>query len=45
MQSEGDVGRHLGVEAIGLKFDKRCSKLRPMADTWSKVSAFVIRFD
>lgn len=22
----------------GLRFDKRCSKLRPMADTWSKVN-------
>jgi len=44
-QSEGGVaaaaaaprGRLRGV-VEGLRFDKRCSKLRPMADTWSKVT-------
>ncbi|CAM9132949.1 unnamed protein product [Scytosiphon promiscuus] len=42
---EGDEGMSVaegggaGTRGIvhGLRFDKRCSKLRPMADTWSKV--------
>eukprot|EP00752_Nemacystus_decipiens_P013797 g12249.t1 len=33
-QSEGGM---LKAVVHGLRFDKRCSKLRPMADTWSKV--------
>ena len=36
-QSEGAIMTMRGV-VHGLRFDKRCSKLRPMADTWSKVS-------
>lgn len=34
-QSEAAAGLRGVVQ--GLRFDKRCSKLRPMADTWSKV--------
>lgn len=36
-QSESGVTTMKGV-VHGLRFDKRCSKLRPMADTWSKVN-------
>ncbi|CAM9613617.1 unnamed protein product [Ectocarpus sp. 6 AP-2014] len=33
----GGGGGALRGSVQGLRFDKRCSKLRPMADTWSKV--------
>lgn len=38
-QSEGGVMRGAVHE---LRFDKRCSKLRPMADTWSKVTTWSV---
>lgn len=43
-QSEGGmVGRGgLTGTVLDLRFDKRCSKFRPMADSWSKVRDVVI---
>eukprot|EP00904_Undaria_pinnatifida_P011058 jgi/Undpi1/7082/HiC_scaffold_22.g09556.m1 len=36
-QSEGGMAAGLRGVVHGLRFDKPCSKLRPMADSWSKV--------
>lgn len=47
-QSEGCMGEGepaaVGLRGVvhGLRFDKRCSKLRPMADTWSKVKKTLV---